>query len=79
MKRVLDVAVASAALLIAWPPWSIIVLAVRLDSRGTAFFIQEGMTKDGGISGCTSSTACGPVTAPSTGLRHSSGWSPSLG
>jgi hypothetical protein len=67
MKRVLDMAVAAAALLIAWPAWSIIVLAVRLDSRGKAFFNQEATTKDGGIFGCTSSAACGPVTVPSTG------------
>ena len=49
MKRLLDLAVASAALLLSLPLWPVIVLAIRLDSRGPAFFHQERVTKDGRI------------------------------
>jgi lipopolysaccharide/colanic/teichoic acid biosynthesis glycosyltransferase len=49
MKRLLDLAVASAALLVSLPLWPVIVLAIRLDSRGPAFFHQERVTKDGRI------------------------------
>jgi exopolysaccharide biosynthesis polyprenyl glycosylphosphotransferase len=49
MKRLLDLAVASTALLVSLPLWPIIVLAIRLDSRGPALFHQERVTKDGRI------------------------------
>ena len=42
MKRVLDLAVASAVLLVTLPLWPVIALAIRLDSRGPAFFPRSG-------------------------------------
>jgi lipopolysaccharide/colanic/teichoic acid biosynthesis glycosyltransferase len=41
--------VASAVLLVSLPLWPVIALAIRLDSRGPAFFHQERVTKDGRI------------------------------
>jgi exopolysaccharide biosynthesis polyprenyl glycosylphosphotransferase len=49
MKRLLDLAVASVALLLSLPLWPVIFLAIRLDSRGPALFHQERVTKDGRI------------------------------
>jgi exopolysaccharide biosynthesis polyprenyl glycosylphosphotransferase len=49
MKRALDLVVASAVLLVSLPLWPVIALAIRLDSRGPAFFHQERVTKDGRI------------------------------
>jgi exopolysaccharide biosynthesis polyprenyl glycosylphosphotransferase len=49
MKRLLDLAVALVALLVSLPLWPVIVLAIRLDSRGPALFHQERVTKDGRI------------------------------
>jgi exopolysaccharide biosynthesis polyprenyl glycosylphosphotransferase len=47
MKRLLDLVVASAAMLVSLPLWPVIILAIRLDSRGPALFHQERVTKDG--------------------------------
>ena len=49
MKRIIDLAVASVALLLSLPLWPVIALAIRLDSRGPALFHQERVTKDGRI------------------------------
>jgi len=49
MKRAIDLAVASSALLLSLPAWPVIALAVRLDSRGPALFHQERVTRDGRI------------------------------
>jgi exopolysaccharide biosynthesis polyprenyl glycosylphosphotransferase len=49
MKRGIDLVAASAALLLTLPLWPLIVLAIRLDSRGPAFFHQERVTKDGRV------------------------------
>jgi exopolysaccharide biosynthesis polyprenyl glycosylphosphotransferase len=49
MKRIIDLAVASVALLLTLPLWPVITLAIRLDSRGPALFHQERVTKDGRI------------------------------
>ncbi len=49
MKRIIDLAVASVALLLSLPLWPIIAVAIRLDSRGPALFHQERVTKDGRI------------------------------
>jgi exopolysaccharide biosynthesis polyprenyl glycosylphosphotransferase len=49
MKRLIDLAVASAALLFTLPLWPFIALAIRLDSPGPIFFHQERVTKDGRI------------------------------
>jgi exopolysaccharide biosynthesis polyprenyl glycosylphosphotransferase len=49
MKRIIDLAVASVALLLTLPLWPVIALAIRLDSRGPALFHQGRVTKDGRI------------------------------
>jgi exopolysaccharide biosynthesis polyprenyl glycosylphosphotransferase len=49
MKRIIDLAVASVALMLSLPLWPIIALAICLDSRGPALFHQERVTKDGRI------------------------------
>jgi exopolysaccharide biosynthesis polyprenyl glycosylphosphotransferase len=49
IKRIIDIAVASVALLLSLPLWPVIALAIRLDSRGPVFFHQERVTKDGRI------------------------------
>jgi exopolysaccharide biosynthesis polyprenyl glycosylphosphotransferase len=49
MKRAIDLAVASVALLLSLPLWPVITLAIRLDSRGPALFHQGRVTKDGRI------------------------------
>ena len=47
MKRAIDLAVASVALLVSLPLWAVIALAIRLDSRGPVLFHQQRVTKDG--------------------------------
>jgi exopolysaccharide biosynthesis polyprenyl glycosylphosphotransferase len=47
LKRTIDIVVASVALLLTLPLWSVIALAIRLDSRGPAFFQQARVTKNG--------------------------------
>jgi exopolysaccharide biosynthesis polyprenyl glycosylphosphotransferase len=49
MKRTIDLAVASFALLVTLPLWPALALAIRLDSRGPVLFHQERVTKDGRI------------------------------
>ena len=49
MKRIIDLAVASVALLLSLPLWPVIALAIRLDSRGPVLFHQDRVTKDGRI------------------------------
>jgi exopolysaccharide biosynthesis polyprenyl glycosylphosphotransferase len=49
MKRIIDFAVASVALLLSIPLWPVIALAIRLDSRGPVLFHQDRVTKDGRI------------------------------
>jgi lipopolysaccharide/colanic/teichoic acid biosynthesis glycosyltransferase/glycosyltransferase involved in cell wall biosynthesis len=41
MKRLLDVLVASIALLLSAPLWALIAAAIRLDDRGPVFFAQD--------------------------------------
>jgi exopolysaccharide biosynthesis polyprenyl glycosylphosphotransferase len=41
LKRVLDVVLAGLGLLATLPLWLVIVVAIRLDSPGSAFFVQE--------------------------------------
>jgi exopolysaccharide biosynthesis polyprenyl glycosylphosphotransferase len=48
-KRVLDLVVASVALILTAPLWVVIAVAIRLDSRGSVFFSQERVTKDGRV------------------------------
>ncbi len=46
-KRVTDMLLASLGLLLTWPFWILIALAVKLDSPGPVFFSQERLGKDG--------------------------------
>jgi exopolysaccharide biosynthesis polyprenyl glycosylphosphotransferase len=46
-KRVTDLVLASLALVLTWPLWVLIAVAVKLDSPGPIFFGQERLGKDG--------------------------------
>ena len=48
-KRVLDVAVGTAALVVLSPVMAVVALAVRLTSPGPVFFCQDRVTKDGQV------------------------------
>lgn len=52
MKRMLDLAAAAFLLLVLWPLLLIVVVAVRLESRGPAIFRQTRVGKDGGEFTC---------------------------
>lgn len=41
VKRILDVVLASIALLLTLPLWPVLIVAIKLDSRGPAIFAQE--------------------------------------
>jgi lipopolysaccharide/colanic/teichoic acid biosynthesis glycosyltransferase len=41
MKRVIDIAIAIAALMVSWPLFVVIALAIKLDSQGPIFFCQQ--------------------------------------
>jgi lipopolysaccharide/colanic/teichoic acid biosynthesis glycosyltransferase len=45
-KRVIDVALASVALLLAAPMWCIIAVAIKLEDRGPVFFTQDRWGRD---------------------------------
>jgi len=47
LKRLSDVALAAGGLAISWPLWLLIALAIRLDSEGPIFYIQERVGKGG--------------------------------
>ena len=49
MKRAIDLAVASVAVLVTLPLWPVIALAIRLDSRGPVLFHQQRVTRGGRI------------------------------
>lgn len=49
LKRVFDFAVSGIALLVTWPLLAIIAGAVRLDSKGPAFFRQKRVGRNGTI------------------------------
>jgi exopolysaccharide biosynthesis polyprenyl glycosylphosphotransferase len=46
-KRVTDLVLASLGLMLTWPLWVLIAVAVKLDSPGPVFFDQERLGKDG--------------------------------
>jgi exopolysaccharide biosynthesis polyprenyl glycosylphosphotransferase len=46
VKRVIDICVAAMILLMGFPVWVIVALAIRLDSRGSIFYAQERVGKD---------------------------------
>lgn len=47
VKRLVDISIAFTALLITFPLWALIALAIKLDSRGPVLFRQERVTKGG--------------------------------
>lgn len=47
MKRLLDIPVSLVGLIVMAPVFAIIGLAIRLDSKGSVFFIQDRVGKDG--------------------------------
>lgn len=47
MKRLLDIILSAVALVILFPAFLVIILAVKADSRGPIFFRQERLTKNG--------------------------------
>jgi lipopolysaccharide/colanic/teichoic acid biosynthesis glycosyltransferase len=47
LKRVLDFAVSFVGLVLLTVPFVIIALAIKLDSKGSVFFRQERVGKDG--------------------------------
>jgi exopolysaccharide biosynthesis polyprenyl glycosylphosphotransferase len=49
VKRIMDIAVASVALILTLPVWPMIALAIRLDSRGPVLFHQARVTKGGRV------------------------------
>ena len=61
LKRLLDILVAAAILLICAPLMAIIGLAVKLTSPGPTFFRQERLGKDGGSSTYSNFAPCAPM------------------
>ena len=49
MTRALDVVVASIALLLSAPLLAVVVVAIRLDSRGSAIYRQRRVGRDGRV------------------------------
>ena len=47
LKRVLDIAASLLSLVLLALPFAIIALAIKLDSKGSIFFRQERVGKDG--------------------------------
>lgn len=47
MKRLIDLSISIVVLLAGLPLWMVIALAIRLDSRGPVFYLQERVGKDG--------------------------------
>jgi hypothetical protein len=58
-KRAFDIAVAGALLVLAAPLMALLVVLIRLDSRGPAFYRQERVGRNGRTYPCGSSGACG--------------------
>ncbi|UCE18798.1 MAG: sugar transferase [Gemmatimonadota bacterium] len=49
VKRTMDIALSLAVLLFFWPMWVLIAMLIRLDTKGSIFFTQERVGKDGRI------------------------------
>jgi lipopolysaccharide/colanic/teichoic acid biosynthesis glycosyltransferase len=47
VKRVLDIVLATLALALVWPVLALLVVLIRLDSRGPALFVQKRIGKGG--------------------------------
>lgn len=46
-KRIYDIALALIMLALTWPLWIIIAIAIKLESKGPAFFVKEGSIRLG--------------------------------
>ena len=47
LKRIMDLPLAALGVALTWPLWAFIAAAIKLDSRGSVFFRQERLGKDG--------------------------------
>ncbi|MGA2624700.1 MAG: sugar transferase [Bacteroidota bacterium] len=47
VKRMIDIAFSFVVLFLGIPLWILVALAIRLESKGTAFYVQERVGKDG--------------------------------
>jgi exopolysaccharide biosynthesis polyprenyl glycosylphosphotransferase len=47
LKRIVDLVLAALGLVLTWPLWILIAAAIKIDSRGSVFFRQERLGKDG--------------------------------
>jgi exopolysaccharide biosynthesis polyprenyl glycosylphosphotransferase len=47
LKRIMNLILAALGLALTWPLWAFIAAAIKLDSRGSVFFRQERLGKDG--------------------------------
>lgn len=47
LKRFFDIVICSVAMIILIPVWIIVAIAIKCDSKGPVFFVQERLTKDG--------------------------------
>jgi exopolysaccharide biosynthesis polyprenyl glycosylphosphotransferase len=52
LKRTSDIVIAALALLLAAPLWLLIALLIKLDSRGSVFYLQERVGMDGRLFLC---------------------------
>ena len=80
MKRIIDLAVASVALLLSLPLWPVIALAIRLDSRGPVA-VPSGPGDQGrpDLPDAQVPHHADRATPPSTRPGRSSSWSPTPG
>ena len=49
LKRAMDIVISLGVLLFFWPVWVLIAMLIRLDTKGTIFFTQERVGKDGNV------------------------------
>ena len=47
IKRLMDIVISSFVLLIGLPLWLLVAIAIKLDSKGSVFYLQERVGKDG--------------------------------
>ncbi|MFQ6092990.1 MAG: sugar transferase [bacterium] len=49
LKRAMDIGVSLPVLLFFWPLWALIAMLIRLDTKGSIFFTQDRVGKDGKV------------------------------
>lgn len=49
IKRVMDIALSAVALILLWPLFLVIAAAIKLDSKGPVFFVQQRLGQNGSI------------------------------